>query len=388
MNLQPKILWVGGIFNQNILMNHFAVSPAANRWQSGLIGGLKEYDFTVECLSHLPEPLWPVGVLRPGNKNIFDERFFSTYVPYWNIPFIRSFCLNAAYLTAFKLWCKENGPPKILITYNPTPYAVKVGRYAQLKFGTCWVDLCADHYDPGDDWSSYSNGAHLADGHIFLSFKAYMDCPFNKKLHLDGGVENLSVSNFQLCQKESAKSKKVILYSGMMSKWGGISYLLRAFERISDPSIELWVTGHGESSELQKAASVDSRIKVHGLVRESKLEELYRRADVFINPRPSSIPGNSMNFPSKLLVYLSYGKPVVSTWTPGLGNEYRDVLEIVDIETVEYLKDKIEEVLCWSPNQIELNAQKIFNFLSTKKLWKIQSMRLVEWLTKDIFDGI
>ncbi|MFA6715041.1 MAG: glycosyltransferase family 4 protein, partial [Victivallaceae bacterium] len=171
---------------------------------------------------------------------------------------------------------------------------------------------------------------------------------------------------------------------GMLSIWGGVSFLLKAFSLISDPDIELWICGHGSSSELEAARRADPRIKFYGLVSEERLQQIYRQATVLVNPRPNNINGNTMNFPSKILEYLSYGKPVVSTWTPGLSPDYREVLEVLPDENERCLADTILNVLQWPDERKKQNLIAIESFLLKSKTWKHQTDRLVAWLKKEV----
>jgi glycosyltransferase involved in cell wall biosynthesis len=170
----------------------------------------------------------------------------------------------------------------------------------------------------------------------------------------------------------------------MMSIWGGVNFLLKAFELIRNPNIELWICGHGSNSNLDAALKKDFRIHFFGLVPESELVDISNKASVLVNPRPSNISGNAMNFPSKILEYLSYGKPVISTWTPGLSPEYRNVLEILNEETEECLAQAIEKVLSWSNDRRYENSQKIANFLLKEKTWEHQAHRLLDWMRNDV----
>jgi glycosyltransferase involved in cell wall biosynthesis len=381
--LGAKILWAAGILDESSLMRRKAASPAANRWQNGLICGLIDLGHQIECIAHMPEPLWPKGEAFPRGIHEFSKEIPFTIVPYINMPIVREFSLSFGYKRALKSWCRDNGAPYALVTYNLAPHSIEVGRYAQLKYGIKWIEICADHYDPGVNWRNFSKRASLADGHIFLSSTAFVSAPFPKKIHLDGGVNPLDFKNTSMHIDPRAARKKILLYAGMMSEWGGVSFLLRAFAKIKEPSIELWICGQGENKDLQNATRLDKRIKAFGFLPEEDLVNLYQKADIFINPRPSSVAGNTMNFPSKILVYLSYGKPVVSTWTSGLSEDYRNVLEVIDEETDEGLARSIEKVLMWPTPVLEQNTKKIFEFLNSKKLWSIQASNMVKWLNID-----
>ena len=373
------LLWLGGVFSEGSLLKHTAISPAANRWQSGLIRALNKQGIPVVILSHLPEPLWPKGQCLPGSHSDFDSYFESSFVRYWNIPMLRSASLSRSYNKAFREICKQKGKPLAIFSYNPNPESVATGLYAQKHYQVPWVDICADHYDPGPDWARYSSGANLAKGHVFLSYLAFQNCPFPKKLHLDGGVSSLKFDPGMQFSSKLA-DKKIILYTGMMSIWGGVSFLLKAFEKIQNPDIECWICGHGNSPQVNAALKRDCRIRFFGLVSELQLQEICQQASLLVNPRPTQILGNNMNFPSKILEYLSYGKPVISTWTSGLSPEYRDVLEVLSEETEECLAGTIQKVLDWTDEKRYEKSKKIKSFLLGQKTWQHQADKLINWL--------
>ena len=165
-----------------------------------------------------------------------------------------------------------------------------------------------------------------------------------------------------ILKKKKTRETKRILYTGMLSKWGGVTLLIKAFAKMKDPSLELWICGYGNSSIIDKALRKDSRITFFGMVNETKLISIYQRASVFVNPRPNYVSGNDMNFPSKILEYMSYGKPIISTWTPGLSEEYRDFLEVPEQDTPLSLARTIEEVLGWCSKEILEREKKLNNF--------------------------
>jgi glycosyltransferase involved in cell wall biosynthesis len=120
-------------------------------------------------------------------------------------------------------------------------------------------------------------------------------------------------------------------------------------------------------------------------VERDRLAGLMGQADIFVNPRPSMIPENRANFPSKLLEYLSWGRPVISTLTPGVPPSYRSILIPVEDEDAEGLATTIENTLALGSRELDRMGERIRDYVSENLLWSIQARRLRNWLEADIF---
>ncbi len=70
-----------------------------------------------------------------------------------------------------------------------------------------------------------------------------------------------------------------------------------------------------------------------------------------------------MNFPSKILEYLTYCKPVISTLTPGLLSEYKEVCHIVDADPSS-IRNGIIEALAKDQENLLNTASSICSFSS------------------------
>lgn len=373
------LLWLGGVFDASTMLTRPGVSTAANRWQQGLIRGLQGLGCPVVLLGNLMESLWPRGHMRVDARlGRLAEGFVGELLPYWNLPGIRAHSLSQANLAAFRRLCQQHGPPAVVLTYNALPWNVAIGRYARERLGIPWVCIVADGPGSGEPGHA-QHEAHLrqATACVFLSWGYYSNWPLARRFHLDGGVQAL---RFDADHGLSSFNPSAIVYTGMMNKWGGSTFLVEAFRRVERQDIELWICGKGKNPVAEQAAAQDQRIKIIGVVSEDHLHELSQTASVFVNPRPSSIPGNHMNFPSKVLEYLSYGKPVISTWTGGLSPEYAEVLTVLAEETPSCLAQTIQEVAAWDAWARLKKAKEIASFLGSRKLWSIQAKRLLTWL--------
>ena len=266
-----------------------------------------------------------------------------------------------------------HGAPAAVITYNPYSYNAAVGSRARDRLGVPWFCIVADGIGPGS--RAYAAAADRADGRVFLPWSGYQACQVEPNLHLDGGVGTFRGHAASVPTREP----RVVLYAGRMTRSNGVELLADAFGDLSQRDVELWFCGKGRNARVEAAARRDARVKVLGAVTESRLTELSRTAYVFVNPRLSDVPGNAMLFPSKLLRYLAYGKPVVSTWTEGLAPEYRSILRIPSDETPAGLAASIDDVLGWDAERVEELRLRIGRFIDGR-LWSVQAKRLVGWM--------
>jgi glycosyltransferase involved in cell wall biosynthesis len=178
-------------------------------------------------------------------------------------------------------------------------------------------------------------------------------------------------------------NKKIILYAGSLTKWGGVNSLIEAFKLIERENIELWICGPGKNRTVEHESKTNTNIKFLGFLDKCKLNKIYETASIFVNPRPSHIIGNEYNFPSKLFEYLSYLKPIVSTKTPGIPPEYEKILIMCEDESATAISEKIIEALDWNKTKIQSHQKTTVEFLSKKKTWESQTDRLSSWLNNE-----
>jgi glycosyltransferase involved in cell wall biosynthesis len=371
------ILWIGGIFDERTVLQSPALSPAANAWQKGFVGSLVKKGISVEVLGHLWAPLWPKGrlIIR---QNSFGSFFPSHHIKYVNIPVLRNVSLYANYKSAIIRLIEDKGAPVLCVSYNLYPFSALLGHYIQRTLNIPFVPIVADG-PLGDMFFSRMHDQLLNSysGNVFLSWSYYSHFLERKpSLHLDGGVNSLIFESAGMTD-ECIKGK-IILYAGSLGKHGGIDNLLQAFLRVKNPELRLWICGKGSNSNIDIAVRLDNRIKFWGLVGEDKLSELMREAWIFINPRSLAFEANSRNFPSKILTYLTYGKPIISIWSQGMSPEYRDALIIIENDSPIALQQVIEKVASWDASEYSAWCDKSKS-LASSKLWSDQAQRFIDW---------
>jgi glycosyltransferase involved in cell wall biosynthesis len=372
-----EVLFLGGVFNDNLFGESNAISPAANRWQKGFLEGLMSNNVNFVLISHLPHRIFPFGEFFV--KTGCDDNFFNNSIglSYFNLPFVRNLEIFIKIVFITYNLKRRNKNLKYLLSYNGATDNTLAAYVISKLFALKWIDICADHLDPNEKWSNYHRLAHRASGHIFLSYYAFLNAPFNSKYLLEGAIFNKSI------KQDLSNDKFIILYSGMFSKWGGVDLLIEGFTRVINSDIELWICGHGNYENIKEEIKKDIRIKYFGFVTDIELHNLACKCNAFINPKPSKINGNKMNFPSKLLDYLSYKKPIISTWTPGLLPEYKEVLNILYDESPESISEEIIKIYNWKKFDYINHARRVERF-SRNKSWSIQIRFLLKWMNSEI----
>lgn len=116
-----------------------------------------------------------------------------------------------------------------------------------------------------------------------------------------------------------------------------------------------------------------------GLLAEGDLARVLAAATVLVNPRPLDSQDSCMNFPSKVLDYLAYERPIVSTRAPGIGPDYDGVLEFAESDSPASIASAIDRVLAWPPSrQAEvIDRIRTFNAAFTPLS---SASRFLEWL--------
>lgn len=364
-----KILWIGPYIPSKYSVNWPASSPAASKWQKHLVQGLIKSKCDLEWIYYRPDSYWPKGRLFPSKEIISSyTNFKTTQVEYFNFfgfrNFTKKFFLKKILNNKKKI--SNNLKQLILITYNAPKWINEIFLDKKISEDFFQIYLLADDKEP-----------NIGDGYVFLSNHNYKKCKHNKKLHLDGGIYP-RIDKLNL-QKSIKKNKKTIfLYSGSMHKWGGVETLLKSLKLIKNNNFELWISGPGEATTIKMASLSDKRIKFYGLLPDHKLNRLYQKASVFLNPRPIKMQGNEYNFPSKLFDYLAWKKPIISTWTKSLTADYKNILHI----TKDSPEDFATAMLLYiNKKQKKYKVNKNFK---KKKNWENQAQRLVLFLNRII----
>jgi len=364
LNNFKRIIWLQSIFSENCEEKSSAISPAANLWQYEFIKSLKKLKIGCFCVGHKYESIFPRGkffVKTLENDLVTDIKNKS--FNYINFPYFKDLTLKIKYYHYLKNFDFKSGD--IILTYNDS-FISDIAAKLNNNFNIPWISIVADLKAP-----------EKANGYVYLNWKYFkISNDKNIKIHIDGGI-NSSSASFKLSNKYK---KKIILYAGTIGGHAGALYLIQAFNLVKDNDVELWLCGKGNDHDIKKLVDKDKRIKLLGYVSKKKLEKLCAHADIFVNPRKSD--GNDTNFPSKILFYLTFKKPVISTKS-GLSPKYDNVLFLLSDEKIKTLTNKINQVLSLQPDRKKVLNERITSFIKHNS-WNNKAKNFVIWINKEI----
>jgi glycosyltransferase involved in cell wall biosynthesis len=357
-----------------------ALSPAAVLWEEGLFSGLKAQGFELTVVSHRPEPLWPRGRLAPGTQPAPADASFPTHiVGHTNAPGFRARSLAWAYERK-SLDLVTRCPYAFVATFNPLPWHVAAATALVRRHGMPWVSFLLDDVLHDPTLERYARATRLAAGHVILSATAAERIttlmPRAPVLHLDGAIDRWRGDD----PEPARTGRPRVVYSGAHTEEAGMSLLVAAIPLVT-ADVTFTITGdRGRHQGLGQLTARDARVQTVGWVPPATIDEICRSATAFVNPRPPAHGLSLTSFPSKLMSYLAYGKPIASTWTPGLADVYKELLIVADGAAPRALAAAIERAVTMGAHSRQDLHNKIRAFLVPGRLWATQGLRFADFL--------
>ena len=307
-----------------------------------------------------------------SQRNVRGASGAVTPVCFVNIPCLRRASLNLAYGRAMRE-ALGAGPVDAVFTYNIEPFYTDAVSFAVSK-RVPWFPFVLDWRKPRQWPLDIARASAKASGVIFVSWWASQSSGLGNSYCFEGGLHSGCLPD-----RDRDVREPIVLYAGTKATEGGLDLLLDAWQHIRRTNVKLVICGQGRSSRLTRTARRNSTIRDVGLVSERCLRDLTAAASVLVNPRPPSCGENRFNFPSKLLEYISSGKPVVSTWTAGLASSYRELLIVADPPTPQSLAGAIERGLDLTATQREEQQARVARVIREGGSWQSRTQLLLEW---------
>lgn len=372
-DLISRILWAGPAVAGDVAITSRFVSPAAVWWNARLVSALAHLGFDAAVSTHIPHPMWPRGPAFVATQPVGAPDQPIASLAYTNMPLVREVSLSASYLRHASTFAGRNTTH--IVTYNPYRYLQTMAARFGHPQKRPWVCIYADEVRSSRGRDRWRQAEAHADFHVYLSWADYermSGCP--RAIHLDGGIDVVDEA-WEVRQT----SRPLVLYTGALGWHGGAELLVDALQYL-DRDVEVALCGKDPSPRVLQAVNdprLKGRLTWHGMVEEERLHALSLQAACFVNPRPN-LPSARHNFPSKILRYLGYGRPIASTRTPGLSPDYEDVLTFAESDHPRDIARSIEIAVDSAGDQAARTLRRRF---ADERTWTSQARRLIELIS-------
>ncbi|WP_020595940.1 glycosyltransferase [Spirosoma panaciterrae] len=371
---KPLIFWCGSILNYEGLKHYIGESAAATQWSYGLLSALSANNVDIKTYAPIWDSAFPKGKLFPGKSAYLEQSFDQTLVRYLNLPWIRPKSIALSLEKAIESELRKGTRPIAILNYNPLSYYSEALDKISRKYPDIpWVNIVLDLNDPtADNWATFLQTTRRSKGSVFLSWWGYCNAPLENKLHLDAGWSGTLPNT-------SKSAEKVFIYAGKLEEYGGINQLLEAIKVLPDKDVFFDFYGKRSNAALDKLAAEDSRVRFHGFVPDEQLDEACSKATAFLNPRDLSHHTNNMIFPSKLLFYIKYRKPILGPTMPGISPEYNSLLIQPTDSSPESWVNAIQKTIRLTEKETKKIAAECTKILQ-RKTWDSQATSLMKFL--------
>ena len=359
-----KIWLICGVLGPNTALylqkRHTSLEAAAGAFQNKLIDGLRINGASFRVISVPFIGSYPTTSQVIRFKPLKEDSSGYTYIGFQNISILRNYfrrrnlkrylktveiddseenlfliySAHTPFVSVASEWKKKHPSIKICLIVPDLPMYMNLNRHSCLYSTAKRIDT----------WILYRK-LDAVDSYVLLTEQMTEKLPIGGKPYLltEGILDNIDEPTEDL-----ESDIRTIVYTGAIRARHNICELVDAFQAIKGDKFRLIMCGSGDAVDyVQQACVQDSRISWLGQLDRTAVLDLQKKATVLVNPRLDSGDFTRFSFPSKLLEYLSAGKPTVSAVLPGMPLVYKDFVYEIDgtLPPVTAIQKAIEAAL-------------------------------------------
>jgi glycosyltransferase involved in cell wall biosynthesis len=173
------------------------------------------------------------------------------------------------------------------------------------------------------------------------------------------------------------------MYAGGLLNSYGVRRLVEAIQALPNEEVRLVTYGKGPlNSWIDDQAGLDTRIEKVKFAKREVVMEMYRTADLLVQPRPVDQDFVQYSFPSKLLEYMASGTPVLTTRLSGIPPEYERYLYWIDDDSVEGIARSLRAVMVVPSVEREAKGRAAAKFVAETRSSRAQGARISDFLAE------
>ena len=393
-SLENRVLLVGQLFPDSLLpqiLEQEILPIQTQRFGVALVDALRAgFNDNVEVMSTAPLVDFPHSRLlfAPAAKWSIDNKIRATMVPFLNLTALKHLTRFVATFVHVSRWILKNKNSRRVIILHGVQSCKLWGVLLAQVFASCiTVPYLTDDLGLALKWerSLLKKMRHI-DVNLMkwglerVSGIITMTPGLAEKLARGRPALVLPTIRHSTRDASTIQSHKLngrmfnIVYTGKLTQSYGLDLLLNAFKQANRSNWRLLISGWGEMGDaIRDFALNNQQVEYLGLLSSQDLAELYQRADVFVNPKLTLTATAGLAFPSKIVEYLSTGKPVISTNLPIFDHGFRQHLIIAQSDSPEELIKCLDHVMSWDDQQ--------------RESWRLQTLQYVNEELSPVIQG-
>ena len=183
--------------------------------------------------------------------------------------------------------------------------------------------------------------------------------------------------------KQKYFSKKIVMYAGIVQKLYGLQLLVEGFIKANLENYELNIYGNGDyAEEIDRISEIHKNVRHFPSQPNSTIVEKEKEAYLLVNPRPTSEEYTKYSFPSKNMEYMVSGTAVLTTALPGMPEEYKKHVYLIEDESVDGISNAFKKVAGLGDEEVLNKGRLAREFVLSEKNNKIQTEKIIELINR------
>lgn len=375
-------------------------SIQTHKFNWNLIKGLELCDtFKYTYISARPVsdyPYYPRKKFRSHNWKIkiFDKSINIIEIPFINtsiLKIITRFFSGMYYI--FKEYNKEKNKGGIIVYSVHVPFMLLgylISRIYSIDYIAIWTDPPSVQIERDSFLKAKLRSIELYISK-FLMRKASKVIALTKYLAEDfapqkpylviEGIIDENEMNWTRSRKIFSSEIKIV-YTGSLSKRYGIKNIVEGFLMNKNENLVLEIYGRGDFEEdLKQICLVNNKVVYKGFISQKEVLNVQREADFLINARSPEEEYVKYSFPSKTLEYMLSGTPLITTMLPGIPEEYRNYVLVLEDNNPKTICQMLENIVKMGKEERDQVGLKALEFVKRKNNIN-QAKKIIDFLNK------
>lgn len=387
-----KILFIGSFVPPQDAGLYSGISIAGNQMQRGFLLGFVQNGVHAQAISVTPRTmkrLWrcdkEAWVQKKSEKNYENIKICN--VGYFNVPVLKQISIAVGLWKAISKTLKQNIDEQYIVcVYNTVSYFCGPAIAVAKKYNTKCIGIIADLPIQNKNVGFIRNLENKYEINAIKKFDQLITLTQYTAMDFGLGIPYLVIEagiDTQPTVTKSEKSKDSrhsILYTGSLNALSGMQLVLELAYICQDMDVEIEIYGSGEfASAVREAEKRGLPIHYHGSVSHAVALAAQESADILICPRMPDNFTTKYTFPSKVLEYISRGKPVICNRLAGIPEEYDTLVNYPDTCSAQDWKKMIAKIF----EEYDFYLQKAKNaklYIQKNKNWKKCTQRVIEFI--------